>query len=161
MGTSHKVTVNNLFHFDFEKEKIQQLDVVQDESSTFHVLDNNIPYKAEILTADFYKKTYKVKINANIYTVAIAGALDQLIQDMGFNEGQTKLINSIKAPMPGLLLQINVSVGQSIKENDSLLILEAMKMENNLRSPRDGIIKNIMVKNGDSVDKDQLLIEFE
>jgi biotin carboxyl carrier protein len=63
--------------------------------------------------------------------------------------------------MPGLILEINVAVGQHVAENDPLLILEAMKMENSFLSPRDGIIKSIVVVKGQAVDKGQLLIEFE
>jgi biotin carboxyl carrier protein len=63
--------------------------------------------------------------------------------------------------MPGLILEISVSIGQEVKENDPLLILEAMKMENSFLSPRDGIIKSIAVSIGNAVDKGQLLIEFE
>jgi biotin carboxyl carrier protein len=63
--------------------------------------------------------------------------------------------------MPGLILDINVKIGQKVKEDDPLLILEAMKMENVLTSPRDGIIKSISVSKGDAVNKNQLLIEFE
>ncbi|PHK07691.1 acetyl-COA carboxylase, partial [Nostoc linckia z13] len=64
-------------------------------------------------------------------------------------------------PIPGLILEISVSVGQEVKENDNLLILEAMKMENTFVSPRAGVIKSIAVNKGDAVDKGQLLIEFE
>ena len=46
----------------------------------------------------------------------------------------------------GFILEINVKIGQEVKENDTLLILEAMKMENVLSSPREGIIKSIAVK---------------
>ncbi|MCL4140359.1 UNVERIFIED_CONTAM: hypothetical protein GTU68_048933 [Idotea baltica] len=63
--------------------------------------------------------------------------------------------------MPGLLLAINVEVGQNVKEDDSLLILEAMKMENVITSPRNGIIKSINAVKGNTVDKGTLLIEFE
>ena len=63
--------------------------------------------------------------------------------------------------MPGLILDIHVKEGQEVKEDDALLILEAMKMENVLTSPRDGIIKSISVSKNDTVDKNQLLIEFE
>ena len=63
--------------------------------------------------------------------------------------------------MPGLILEINVEVGQEVVENDPLLILEAMKMENSFVSPRDGKIKSIAVVKGQAVDKGQLLIEFE
>ena len=80
---------------------------------------------------------------------------------MGFEVEKTKQVNVIKAPMPGLILEINVEVGQTVKENDNLLILTAMKMENSLLSPRDGLIKSIAVKVGDSLTKGALLIEFE
>ena len=63
--------------------------------------------------------------------------------------------------MPGLILEILVSKGQEVKENESLLILEAMKMENVIVSPREGIIKSITVGKGDAVVKNQLLLEFE
>jgi biotin carboxyl carrier protein len=93
--------------------------------------------------------------------VAIANPLDILIKEMGFETGLAKQINAIKAPMPGLILEISVVVGQEVKENDNLIILGAMKMENSFLSPRDGIIKSISVAVGDAVDKGQLLIEFE
>ena len=80
---------------------------------------------------------------------------------MGFEIGATKKINEIKAPMPGLILSVDVKVGQEVKEDDALLVLEAMKMENVLTSPRNGIIKSISITKGETVNKNQLLIEFE
>ncbi|WP_413997684.1 acetyl-CoA carboxylase biotin carboxyl carrier protein subunit [Flavobacterium sp. W1B] len=161
MSDRYKVKVNDSFQFDFDKEQISQFDAVDTGTNKFHVLQENIPYKAEVLSADFNQKKYIVKVNNNSYTVAITNDLDQLIKEMGFEVGLTKQVNAIKAPMPGLILEISVIVGQSVKENDSLLILEAMKMENSFLSPRDGIIKSISVALGDAVDKGQLLIEFE
>ena len=67
----------------------------------------------------------------------------------------------VEAPMPGNIWKVLVKEGQEVKEDDALLILEAMKMENVLTSPRDGIIKSISVSKNDTVDKNQLLIEFE
>ncbi|MBA4251247.1 MAG: acetyl-CoA carboxylase biotin carboxyl carrier protein subunit [Chlorobiaceae bacterium] len=67
----------------------------------------------------------------------------------------------ITAFIPGLICKIVVKDGQKIKEGESLLILEAMKMKNNLKSPKDGIIKKIHVNEGEKVMKDQLLLEFE
>jgi biotin carboxyl carrier protein len=100
-------------------------------------------------------------VNNNTYHVAISNPLDTLIKEMGFAVGKTKQVNVIKAPMPGLILEINVIIGQSVKENDNLLILTAMKMENSFLSPREGIIRNIAISVGDSVVKGDLLIEFE
>ena len=161
MSIGYKVNVNDTFHFDLEKESISQLDVVSVQANKFHILHQNTPYKAEILTSDFLQKCYTVKVNNNTYVVAISNPLDILIKEMGFETGLTKQVNFIKAPMPGLILEISVVVGQTVKENDNLIILGAMKMENSFLSPRDGVIKTISVMMGDAVDKGQLLIEFE
>lgn len=161
MSTVYKVKVNETFQFDFEKDTISQLDAVHVEANKFHILHQNTPYKAEIIAADFFQKKYTVKVNNNTYMIAISNELDLLIKEMGFETGLTKQINALKAPMPGLILELCASVGQSVKENDNLLILGAMKMENSFLSPRDGVIKSISVNVGDSVQKGQLLIEFE
>jgi biotin carboxyl carrier protein len=161
MSIGYKVNVNDTFHFDLEKESVSQLDAVRVETDKFHVLHENTPFQAEIITSDFLQKSYTVKVNNNTYTVAISNPLDILIKEMGFETGLTKQVNFIKAPMPGLILEISVVVGQEVKENDNLIILGAMKMENSFLSPRDGVIKTISVLMGDAVDKGQLLIEFE
>lgn len=161
MSTNYKLLVNNNVSFEVTEKDLQKLDAVQLEDTKFHVLKDNKPHKAEIVLADFLSKKYTVKVNNNTYEVAISDALDELIKSMGIERGRTKVVNAIKAPMPGLILEINVSVGQEVKENDPLLILEAMKMENSFLSPRDGVIKSIAVEKGNAVDKGQLLIEFE
>lgn len=159
--SNYKVTVNDTFHFDFEKERILALDAIRSGANEFHALHQNTSYKAEIISSDFNHKCYTVKVNNTNYTVKISNPLDVLIKEMGFEVGSAKQINAIKAPMPGLILEINVVVGQSVKENDNLIILGAMKMENSFLSPRDGVIKSISVSKGDAVDKGELLIEFE
>lgn len=63
--------------------------------------------------------------------------------------------------MPGLVLEISVADGQEVNAGDSLLILEAMKMENIIKSPGQGVIDEILVKTGQAVDKGQLLIKFK
>ena len=161
MSSDFKVKVNDTFEFDFKKESISQLDAVSIETNKFHILHQNLPYKAEIVFSDFNQKKYTVKVNNNVYHIAISNPLDNLIKEMGFEVGITKQVNVIKAPMPGLILEINVEVGQTVQENDNLLILTAMKMENSLLSPRNGVIKSIAINVGDSVIKGDLLIEFE
>jgi pyruvate carboxylase subunit B len=65
---------------------------------------------------------------------------------------------SIIAPMPGMVVQFEVKVGDKVKEGDVLVILEAMKMQNNLTSRVDGIVKSLKVSPGTSVEKDQVLL---
>lgn len=161
MDSTYKLSLNNLNSFDLSESDLKNLDAIRVNDSKFHILKNNKPYTAEIISFDFIAKKYIVNVNNNRYEVAISDDLDQLISSMGIERGRTKVINVIKAPMPGLILEISVEVGQTVKENDPLLILEAMKMENSFLSPRDGVIKSIAVQKGNAVDKGQLLIEFE
>lgn len=161
MNNNYKLSVNNATSFEFTESDLEKLDAVRVEKSKFHVLNDSKPFQVEIISTDFIAKKYTVKVNNNTYEVAISNPLDELIKSMGIERGKTKVVNAIKAPMPGLILEISVEVGQSVKENDPLLILEAMKMENSFLSPRDGIIKSIAVVKGNAVDKGQLLIEFE
>jgi len=67
----------------------------------------------------------------------------------------------VYAIIPGVIRDINIKVGQNVKEGDKILILEAMKMKNILLSHRDGKVKEIKIESGDMVFKNQVLIEFE
>ncbi len=69
--------------------------------------------------------------------------------------------NFVNAPMPGVILDIKVNPGDDVKEGDTLLILEAMKMENEISSPAFGKISSVSVKKGESVNAGDLLIVIE
>lgn len=70
-------------------------------------------------------------------------------------------ITKIDAPIPGVILSINVKVGDVIKMDDQLLVLEAMKMENNIVSEKSGTITAIHVKVGQQVLQGEVMIELE
>ncbi|MCF4101859.1 acetyl-CoA carboxylase biotin carboxyl carrier protein subunit [Gillisia sp. M10.2A] len=161
MENKYKVKVNDTFEYEFNKEEITNIDSQQLSASSFHILQNDRSFKLEILSSNFLKKTYSVKINSNIYEVNISNELDLLIEEMGLSLGSAQVMNDIKAPMPGLILDVLVKEGDSVKEGDYLLVLEAMKMENTLTAPGDGVIKAIHVEKGQTVEKNQLLIELE
>jgi biotin carboxyl carrier protein len=67
----------------------------------------------------------------------------------------------LTAPMPGQVRAVNVSEGDSVKKGQTLLLLEAMKMEIRVQSPQDGIVKKLLVKQGQTVEREQILIEIE
>jgi len=113
-----------------------------------HLMLNNKTTINETIATDFNCKSYKVKVNNNIYNVKVNNDLDALIKDMGFEVGASKLVNEIKAPMHGLLLDIMVKKGQEVKIDDALLILEAMKMETESRAPRAGTSGSVSTKEG-------------
>ena len=80
---------------------------------------------------------------------------------MNIDYTSEKKVSNLKAPMSGLIVDVIVKNGISVKTGDPLLILEAMKMENLIKAPNDLSIKNICVTPGDTVEKNELLIEFE
>ena len=65
---------------------------------------------------------------------------------------------SITAPMPGTILDVKVSVGQSVKKGDTVCVLEAMKMENDIPAPQDGVIASVNVQKGASVAANDVII---
>ena len=130
-------------------------------NSVFHVLQNNKSYSAEIIGCNAEEKTMQVRINNAIYTVEVKNRMDILLSQMGITNAASQKANDLKAPMPGLVLKINVTEGQAIKKGDSLLILEAMKMENVLKASADGIVKAIKIKEKTTVEKGQLLIQIQ
>jgi biotin carboxyl carrier protein len=75
----------------------------------------------------------------------------------GAQEG--KLV--VRAPMPGKVIKINVKEKEEVRKNQTLAIVEAMKMENEIKSSIDGLVKKIHVAAGDLVDSDKPLIELE
>jgi biotin carboxyl carrier protein len=135
-------------------------DVVTFGEGYFHILYNNRSYRAEVVKADPIVKAFTVKINGNNYEVAVKDTFDLLLEKLGMNSSSAGAINSIKAPMPGLIIELKVAGGDTVNAGDPLLILEAMKMENILKAAGQATVKNVKVKKGDSVEKGQVLIEF-
>lgn len=69
--------------------------------------------------------------------------------------------SGIKSPLPGVILNIKVNVGDTVKKGDTIIILEAMKMENSIKADRDGKVTEINVKQGESVLEGTVLVTIE
>lgn len=157
----YKTKINEQFEFEFESSATQELDIVKTGANTFHLIKNNQSYQASIESIDYELKTAKININGRSYDVQVKDTFDQLVSKLGLEVVNSTMIKDVKAPMPGLVLDVAVGPGQSIQKGDKLLILEAMKMENVIKSDGEGIIKTIHIEKGAAVDKGQLLIEME
>lgn len=162
-----KATVNNKSFEIFPDEagftvngQRFQWDIEKLSEGNFHILHNNRSYHAEIVTTDRTSKSFVIKINGVIFPVALKDRFDLLLEKMGMTNTGSGKVNNIKAPMPGLIIDLKVKQGDPVKHGDTLLILEAMKMENMIKSPGEGIVKSVKVSKGDSVEKNQVLIEF-
>lgn len=144
-----------------KRSDIDAMDSVTLSNSQFHLLEKNQAHKIKLLRSDFLNKSLSLSVNGNTYDLKIRDAHDQQVKKMGLLAVTAQKINSIKAPMPGLIVDVMVEEGQEISEGTPLLVLSAMKMENIILSQGEGIVKSIEVKKDDAVEKGQLVIEME
>src|ERR1700754_4208584 len=86
----------------------------------FHILYNNKSYVAEVVKADHTTKIFSIKLNGKTYPVELKDRFDILLEKMGMNSSAGSKVNMIKAPMPGLIIDLKVKTGDSVKPGDTL-----------------------------------------
>lgn len=134
-------------------------DLVHVEGNHYHLIWKNKSYRLEVVESGAGKAD--VKVNGQTYQAEIKTETDLLLERLGMAGTRKKEIKELKAPMPGLVLDIKTKAGASVKENEALVVLEAMKMENVLKSPTDGIVKEVLVKVGQALEKNAIILTFE
>lgn len=156
----YKVKAND-FEFFFSQDQVDALDLVQKRGNVFNVLKDHRSVNAVLIEADQSAKKQTIEIEGESFDIEIKDEMDVMLDKMGFNTVAGKQLKDIKAPMPGLVLEIAVSEGQTVREGDKVLILVAMKMENSIIIQAEATIKRIAVSAGDAVEKGQVLVELE
>ncbi|MEL7117876.1 MAG: biotin/lipoyl-containing protein [Bacteroidota bacterium] len=155
-----KVIVND--ELEFTQLDVNDLDIVSlKENNAFHILKDGKSYHAKVVKTDFANKKCTLKVNGRLYQLSFRDTVDQMITRLGLAISSDDHIKDVKAPMPGLVLEISVEAGQEVEKGTPLLILEAMKMENVIKSPGVGVVKKVLVEKGDAVEKNAVLIEME
>jgi len=117
-------------------------------------------------------KNYTITVNGNVYDVTVEeggegaaapkkaaapkAAAPKAAPKAAAPKGAAGAVK-VNAPMPGKILSVKVSAGQSVKKGDVIMVLEAMKMENEIVAPQDGVIAGINVGAGDSVEAGAVL----
>lgn len=125
-----------------------------------HLVRGTESIEAELIAVDRETKTLQIRLGHQTATIKLKDRFDLLLEKMGMNNSGSGSIKHIKAPMPGLILDIKVKPGDQVKKGDVLVILEAMKMENSIKSPGDGTVKEVKISLKQSVEKNQVLILF-
>ena len=156
-----KIAVNGQYQFEVHPDEAKDLNVILNDGRVYHILENGQGYRVELLEADYANRTYTFRIDGTKLTVGISDYYERLIQELGLHTGAGHKVNSVKAPMPGLVIKVMVEPGQTVEKGDPLLVLEAMKMENVIKAAGEGVVKNVHAHNGQAVDKGFTLLEFE
>ncbi|MBI4931751.1 MAG: biotin/lipoyl-binding protein [Bacteroidetes bacterium] len=154
-----KAKVNNKYDFTIQGNE-KDFDIIEVKQGIFHIIKDHKSYNAEVLKANREEKSFVIRVNGNKYNVQIKDKYDDLLKELGIENASSAKIKAMKAPMPGLVVDVRVKEGDAVKKGDALVVLQAMKMENILKSPVEAIIKKIHIKKEDTIEKNQLLVSF-
>lgn len=140
---------------DFLVESIN----IDEKSVSLRVNGNK--YHCRILKKYPEDNTYFIKVNGKLIALEKKYHYDDAVSKISKYTKSDQKVNQLLSPMPGLILEIQTTVGSEVKKDEPLMILEAMKMENVLCSPVDGIIEEIVVTPKQTVEKNSVLIKFK
>ena len=143
----HHITVDGVkYEIDFESVS---------EQTVYSLLANNKSYEALVYESE---EGWQVLLHGSQYVLLVEDERERRLRASLGGGPPENVDYHLRAPMPGLIVSISVSEGQSIEKGEVLVILESMKMQNELKSPRPGKISRVRVKPGDSVEqRDSLL----
>jgi pyruvate carboxylase subunit B len=110
---------------------------------------------------DGQRGTYLLRIDGRRYPVEALDERTRTIRDLSASAAGPVGPQPVRAPMPGLMVRIDVKPGDQVQAGQGVAAMEAMKMENELRAPAAGIVKVVHVAVGQAVEKGALLVEFE
>jgi biotin carboxyl carrier protein len=144
---------------NFNQENINY-ELIHLSANNYLLKLNNKQYNlvAEKENSDFFN----VLVDGYHYEVTVRTALqEKAFKLLESSSGKQRHHTDVKAPMPGLILKIRKNVGDKVEQGESVIILEAMKMENDLKAPASGQIKKIFVTEGSAVEKGSALFSIE
>ena len=150
----------NAGQYTFQLTDVDNITLNDSDVNNQIILDNNKSKLVSVKEVNHELKRYQIQIDGRTYQVQISDAVDQQILKMNLKSKKSNQLKELRAPMPGLVRQVNVQVGDQVDSGDALFILEAMKMENVLKSPVNGLVSDLLVKPGESVEKNQILLSF-
>lgn len=121
--------------------------------------DGDRSYSIEIVS--HHQNEYELLVNGNSYIFSVETPFSLGRKKMLISQRNESTTIRLKAPMPGKILEVMVKTGDSVKAGDTLVVLEAMKMQNAILASTKGIIKKVLIREGDTTSKSDLLIELE
>ena len=147
--------------FAVDSEKKLPSEWIRISEDCFRVNIDGKTHKVEAIEGPDESGVMVLKVDGVLREVTVLDERALLLDKRGMNSGDSGADLQICAPMPGKVLSVLVEAGQLVAAGDSLLVLEAMKMENVIKAAVDGIIEDVNAKAGFAVEKGELLITFQ
>lgn len=129
------------------------------DQPVYSLLIEGRSYEAYVYPGE--ERGWQVLFHGNSYPALVEDEAEKHLRTTSAGEVSDRQEYHLKAPMPGLVVAVQVSEGQQVQKGEVLVILESMKMQNELRSPRPGIVSRLRIAAGDSVEQHQLMMVVE
>ena len=157
-GESHKVTVaeGGEVTIDGRTHAVSLVPARQPAGYSLLIDGASVPF----LARPGARGEWEVDIGGRTHVVEVLDARQARIHELSATGGGTAGVSALKAPMPGLVVQVAVEEGEVVQAGATVIIVEAMKMENELRAPAAARVSRVLVGRGDAVHKAQVLVEF-
>jgi len=140
-------------------EQKYDLDIAEVEKGVYSIIHNGHSYNIELIGGESSKK-YIVNTFAKTFEVEIIDAESKYISNRNLGL-EIEGADNVVSPMPGKIVKILVAAGDPVTAGQTLVVVEAMKMQSEFKATGDKIIREILVKEGDTVDSHQLMIKLE
>lgn len=135
--------------------KEYEVDVTMVERGSCSILHDGKSYNAELIRSE-NGKNYKVNTHYSSYNVDIIDSSAKYLRLK--KNGDERQDDKIISPMPGKIVEVPVKTGDRVSAGDTVVVIEAMKMQSNYKVTSDCVIKEILVNPGDTVNTDQVLV---
>ena len=154
-----KSIVNSQFNFEIKND--ENWDIVKTKDGLFNIIYKEKSFIADVLSHDKKNKVFEIVINNNNYKVQLKDHFDEALIRLGVEHQDVDKNKAVVSPMPGKVVEVFVGPGDSVDEGDSLIVLEAMKMENIIKATTNGEVKHVYTSVGDSVEKNCRLLVYK
>lgn len=130
-------------------------------NGAYHLIMDGQSLLLEVLKADAAARQYTIRVNGKVLDLDLKDKTTLLLEKMGLNTKAKAKQQQLKAPMPGLIVDVMVQPDQTLHKGDIVLVLEAMKMENAIKAEADVVVDQVKVQKGDKVEKGAVLVTYK
>lgn len=157
-GVAYEIEINEQGEILTDGERLPADFMAVAEQSVYSLILDNKSFEAHIAPGPM---GLEVLLRGQRYTVQVEDERSRILREVGGAEIEQSGEFQLKAPMPGLVVDVPIEAGQQVTKGDHLIILESMKMQNELKAPRDGKILRVRVSPGDSVQQNAVMVVME